>query len=121
MKTVKLKHNLEAYGPDTRLAWAMFIPSASNGTLPNANIVEAHGVSSIVQLSTGLFQVNLDVKGQAIFPRAGYIHSGSNNQHEVRVPQFSTTGSYQVQHLSSGSLSNTVDYLTTECIIRVGT
>jgi hypothetical protein len=119
MKTNRLKHDLIAYGPDTRLAYVRFVPSSSAGTLPDANLVEAHGVSSVRQLGTGFFEVNLENKGQAINPTAQIIHSGVTGG-RADVVALSTTGSYQVKTSATGSLSNGFDFVFTQCLIRVG-
>lgn len=124
MKTNRIKHDLLAYGPDLRLAHARFVTSASiatiPGAMPDANIVESHGILSLRKLGVGFFEVNLENKGQAINPTASLIHSGVTGG-RADVVSISTTGSYQIKTSTTGSLSDNFDYILTTCLVRVGT
>lgn len=124
MTNTKLKHLLWAYGPETRVAFVRWAPSAS----ATQTLSESQGVTSVTRSGAGAYVVNLPVKPKDMIAIVQVVEDDTTLYHFARVEsQSATAGTVNISHKSvafasvaSGpTASDTVDQLEVLIIMRV--
>lgn len=120
----RLKHAIESWGPQARVAYVRWAPSAS----ATQTLTEAQGVTSVTRSGAGQYVVNLRSPCKALVAIPSFVENDTTDYHFVRVESSSASaGTVNVSHktvafasVASGpTASDTVDEICLVVIMRV--
>lgn len=119
-----LKHVVEAWGPQARIAYARWAPSSAD----TQTLTEAQGITSITRSGAGAYTVNLREACKALVAIVTVVENNTTHYHFARVESSSASAgtvalshkSVAVASVASGpSASDTVDELQVLVIQRL--
>ena len=121
-----LKHELEAWGPRARIAYARWVPT--NAAEQNLVQGQVQGIQKVTRSGAGAYQIVLKDKCKDLVALVGYVENDTTLFHFVRVEsQDAAAGTVNISHKSvlftnvaSGpTASDTVDQISVIIIQRM--